>query len=143
MEIAKLRQFVYATLNMVPNERRAAWQNNIDISVGRSLANATSLAESIRRVIKEAPRSTFTAKTIRRDLIQRGFDFSKYKSNPLSSISTTLRRMVEARELVEGKTASGGAMFMTPDSEYIEIRKEMAEIAKAKEAATSPKKSTK
>lgn len=116
-ELAKLKQFLYATLNMVPDERRSKWEKEIDGSVSKAWASTASLAASIRRIFKEKPHMVYSVGRIREQLMERGFDFSGYKSNPLSSISTTLRRMVETGELATSETVDGPTMFMPRVSE--------------------------
>jgi len=99
VELVKLRQFMYATLNMVSDTEREQLEQEINEAVRKASASATSLADSIRKVFQEQAYSGFTLGAIRNALMETGFDFSAYKSNPLSSISTTLRRMVETGEL--------------------------------------------
>src|SRR6266700_629193 len=112
VELVKLRQFLYATLNMVPDEHRSKWESEISVVVDKASASAASLADSIRRVFDENTNMTYSVAGMREQLMQRGFDFSGYKSNPLSSISTTLRRMVETGELRTGELPDGPTMFM-------------------------------
>ncbi len=99
VELVKLRQFMYATLNMVPDDERPRWETAIDDAVRKATASTASLADSIRRVFEDNPAYIFTLGGIKEKLLEAGFDFSSYKSNPLSSISTTLRRMVDMGEL--------------------------------------------
>jgi hypothetical protein len=50
------------------------------------------LTEAIRSVLKKNYRQWLTVTQVRDRLESAGFDFSSYKSSPLASISTTLKR---------------------------------------------------
>jgi hypothetical protein len=112
IELVKLRQFLYATLNMVPDEAQEKWRREIDAAVEKATASAASLADSIRKILADKPMYIFTVYGIRQALMEAGFDFSSYKSNPLSSISTTLRRMVETGELESKEDSNGVSGFV-------------------------------
>lgn len=115
VELVKLRQFLYATLNMVPDEAQEKWRREIDAAVEKATANAASLADSIRKIFADKPMYIFTVYGIREALTDAGFDFSSYKSNPLSSISTTLRRMVETGELESKEDSNGVSGFVVSE----------------------------
>ncbi len=51
IELVKLRQFLYATLNMVPDEAQEKWRREIDAAVEKATASAASLADSIRKIL--------------------------------------------------------------------------------------------
>jgi hypothetical protein len=123
VELAKLRQFLGATLNMVPEKQRTRWQKEIDDAFKRATANVTSLADSVRRLFQDRPDYGFTASTIRGMLLDAGFDFSSYVSNPLSSVSTTLRRMVETGELDTREGNEGVTIYIKPDPPRRKVRK--------------------
>jgi hypothetical protein len=111
IELAKLRQFLYAALNMIPDQERAKWERNIDAAVNKATAHVVSLAGAIREIFEENSNLGWTVGRIRQQLIEAGFDFSYYKSNPLSSISTTLRRMVETGELRTATDPEGTTVY--------------------------------
>jgi hypothetical protein len=117
VELVKLRQFMYATVNMVPDKEKAQWEADIDAAVQKATASAASLADSVRKIYQERPNYGYTVGGVREALLEAGFDFSSYKSNPLSSISTTLRRMVETGELETRETAEGQTLFIPRISE--------------------------
>jgi len=54
---------------------------------------ATTLTEACREVLRSRSQTWMKPTEIRDELEKRGFDFSGYTSNPLSSIHTTLRRL--------------------------------------------------
>jgi len=123
IELAKLRQFMYATLNMVPEKEKVRWGNDIDMAVLKATANSASLADSVRKVFQERPDFGYTVGAMRDMLIKAGFDFNSYKSNPLSSISTTLRRMVETGELDTREDIEGVSLYFPRDKPTIRTSK--------------------
>jgi hypothetical protein len=89
-EILKLRQFIYATMNMLPEKERSLFQDEI-----AALASQMGgLTDSIRETLKLATQrqTFFSAVDVRDHLVKAGFDFSQYSSNPLASVNTALRR---------------------------------------------------
>jgi len=111
IELAKLRQFLFAVLNMVSDEQRAKWEGEIQAAVRKATVSSASLTDSIRKVFQEGQIGSYTAGAIRQLLDEAGFDFSAYRSNPLSSISTTLRRMVETGELDIHEDTEGTTLY--------------------------------
>lgn len=65
----------------------------------------SKLTESCRSVVRSA-KEPMTAGDVRRELEVMGFDFSKYESNPLSSIHTTLKRdrAIRSFKNMDGRT---------------------------------------
>jgi hypothetical protein len=123
VELIKLRQFIDATMVMVGQKERERWEAEMEELVGKMVASSASLADSIRRVFDDHPNYGFTASTIREMLLKAGFDFSSYTSNPLSSISTTLRRMVEMGEVKSGKDEEGTTVYFKADRPRRKIKK--------------------
>jgi hypothetical protein len=135
IELAKLRQFLFAVLNMVSDQERAKWEGEIQAAVLKATASSASLTDSIRKVFQEGQFGSYSAGAIRQLLDEAGFDFSAYRSNPLSSISTTLRRMVETGELDIHEDAEGTSLYALrfPD-DPTPARQKTRRIAKAKAA---------
>jgi hypothetical protein len=109
IESAKLRQFIMATINMLPDAERETFVKAFDTLNEGMKAKEASLKEASLKILREAgPVQWLTAAQVRDRLVTSGFDFSFYMSNPLASVSTTLRRMkpneVEAAE-TEGVAA--------------------------------------
>ena len=125
VELVKLRQFLYATLNMVPDKDKSELEKQINSAVQQATASAASLADSVRKIYRVHPNYGYTVGGIREMLLDAGFDFSSYKSNPLSSISTTLRRMVETGELDTRETAEGETLYIPhiPESDVHPVRR--------------------
>src|SRR5439155_12755193 len=79
-ELGKLRQFMYATLNMVPDGDKARLREEINSAVRKATAHSASLADSVRRVFEQNPGIGYTAAGMREMLIKAGFDFTSYTS---------------------------------------------------------------
>ena len=105
---AKLRQFIMATLNMLPDEERVSFLAKLSQFYQEDDIRTASLTDAIRRVLQSDSSVWRTAAEVRDRLTKGGFDFSGYTANPLASISTTLKRLkpgeVEIAE-IEGVSA--------------------------------------
>jgi hypothetical protein len=90
-ELIKLRQFAYATMNMLPDAERMKHQAEF----ADMAAESGGLTDAVREVLKLATqrRVYFTAAQVRDHLVKAGFDFSQYSSNPLASVNTTIKRL--------------------------------------------------
>jgi hypothetical protein len=88
IEIAKLKQLYYATLNLLSDTERVEFQKQVE-----ELAGGTDegLTEAIKNVLLAAD-GWMTTAMVRDKLRQVRFDFTKYGSNPLASIGAALRR---------------------------------------------------
>jgi hypothetical protein len=88
LEIAKKRQFIKATMNMLPDDAREAFN-----AVLENYGGELGLTDAIRKVLQTEPKKSFTATEVRDKLKKSGFDFSSYKANPLASIHAVLKRL--------------------------------------------------
>ena len=105
--LMKLRQFIYVTMNMLPDEEKKAYESEF-----AAVASATGgLTDAIREVLKLATQRQqyFTAAHVRDHLVNAGFDFSRYSSNPLASVSTILRRFKDSE--VQSITLNGTSAY--------------------------------
>lgn len=93
IEATKLRQFAMATINMLPDDKRDAFMHMVEAFNEADKEKESSLKQECLRVLREFYPQWRTAAQVRDRLASSGFDFSKYTSNPLASVSTTLRRM--------------------------------------------------
>jgi hypothetical protein len=93
IEIAKLKQFMNATVNMLPDAERAAFNEKLDRLVKENEVYTAPLTEAIKNVLRNAGRNWLTVAQVRDRLLSSGFDFTGYTANPLASISTTMSRM--------------------------------------------------
>jgi hypothetical protein len=84
--------------------------------------------DAIRKVLSTVPMNMYTAVGVRDELIKSGFDVDKY-TNPMASVHTILKRLVENSEVLtydeEGKTV----YCWNPVELY---RKRLKDAAKAK-----------
>jgi hypothetical protein len=120
-EIGRVRQFIGATLPMVPDDAKVKWRAVIDKFLKKQPAIG-SLASSIRIIFDANPAVGLSAMDIRDTLVKAGFDFTAYVSNPLSSISTTLRRMAEKGDIYKFELDGVNIYCATPPSEYGKIK---------------------
>ena len=108
-EALKLEQLVIATANMLPDETKSLLLRRMEILQALTQLREGGLTDAIRAILQAAPGDWLTVTNVRDRLISAGFDFSRYSTNPLASISTTLRRMKS--EEVETTTMDGVAAF--------------------------------
>lgn len=93
-EAAKLQQFIIVTLDMLPEPEQKEMWDKIRKEHAESETKAVSLSDAVRETLHDNPKKWFTSTEMRDALHLNKFDFSGYKSNPLASVSTTLRRLV-------------------------------------------------
>src|SRR5713101_10021257 len=103
-ERTKLLALMRATYNMMPDTDRAIFAKAADVWNNEALG----LTAAIREVLQSDTNNYFTPIEIKDALIQIGFDFSGYTSNPLSSVHAVLKRFnrseVKVRKQLDGKT---------------------------------------
>jgi len=93
-EMLKHRQYMTATVQLLSDETREAWQALIEsILEEADTSSAATLTEAIKETLRVRYPEWLTVANVRDQLVAVGFDFSSYKSNELASVSTTLRRM--------------------------------------------------
>ena len=111
MEKAKLIQFFRATINLLPEETQKAW-NDFIISAAQTVdIGRASLAGNVRYALISAGGEWLTVAEVRDSMMRRGFDFSGYVSNPLASVSTTLKRLCEKDDLIESRDFEGTTAY--------------------------------
>jgi hypothetical protein len=103
VKLQRLRHFVYATVNMLPDAERNVYQAELAMLASR----VGSLTDAVRETLKLATErnSYWTATEVRDHLKNSAFDFSQYTSNPLASVNTVLRRFKPSE--VETSTRDG------------------------------------
>jgi hypothetical protein len=92
VEIAKSKQFIAATANMLEDEEREWVLKTVTLIEKVEKIAEAGLTDAIRSVLKRDYRQWLTVTQVRDKLKSAGFDFSGYRSSPLASISTTLKR---------------------------------------------------
>jgi hypothetical protein len=114
-ELLRLKQFAYATGNMVSDEAKVRISEKYLDLLAKLQGRDSSLTDSIRTALQSVYPKWQTAAKVKALLLERGFDFSSYSSNPLSSISTALRRLKET-EQIESHDFDGVAAFRATES---------------------------
>jgi len=105
-EAMKLEQLIAATANMLPDDIKDMVMLRMTNLQELSRLRDVGLTDAIRTILRQAPGDWLTVTNVRDRLINRGFDFNDYSTNPLASVSTVLRRMKP--EEVETATVDGG-----------------------------------
>ncbi len=107
IELAKMKQLIVSIFSMLPEEQQKPNQQAIDDME----AESAGLQDAIKLVFSTNPGVWLALSDVRERLIDTGFDFRRYKANPLASISTTLKRVTETGYL-ESKNTGSGALYM-------------------------------
>lgn len=121
VEAAKLRQLFAATLNMLPDDKRSEFVALFRQLGERARESETSLKRAIHHVLLDAYPDYLTATLVRDRLQAKGFDFTEYKSNPLASVSTTLRRAKPGE--IESTQVEGVTVYRMPETYMRKIRR--------------------
>jgi hypothetical protein len=94
VQITNLKTLAEATYELMDGKEQAAYSE----ALKELHKSDQSLTEEIRRVLLlSAP---VTPTEIRDHLVRSGYDFSRYQSNPLVSIHSTLNRIKDELEIV-------------------------------------------
>jgi hypothetical protein len=106
MELAKLRQLIIATFPLLPESKQKLYQSEIDAMDKES---GLGLLEAIKLVFSMHKGDWLTVSKVRDYLEEMGFDFRHYRTNPLASIGTTLKRMVPTT--LESRDSGSGTLY--------------------------------
>ena len=88
-QIVKLKTLAVATYELMDDKEKAAYSEVFE-ELNKS---DQSLTHEIRRALMLGGGEYLTPTQIRDRLVKSGYDFSRYQSNPLVSIHSTLNRM--------------------------------------------------
>ena len=91
-------RLVEITASMIPDQG-SGFREAADVFISRLMKEAIGLTEAIRTVLRSSPGSMFMPVTIRKELERRRFPLGKYKSNPLASINSVLKRLCDDGEI--------------------------------------------
>jgi hypothetical protein len=105
-ELSRLSELIRSTVKMLSPEQRS--KCDCEVLLERLDHRPPGLTTAIRRAFS-AGQDWLTPTEIRDYLKNIGFNFERYKANPLASIHTTLRRMVPHE--VESKTLEGRKIY--------------------------------
>src|SRR5208283_4959201 len=75
LDISKIRQFVRATVNMLPDDERQKMEALLAYVDNSDNQNRAGLAEAIRGILERSPKRWFTVAQVRDALQDAGFDF--------------------------------------------------------------------
>lgn len=92
LQIAKSRQFIAATANMLTDRQRDAVLKKMAMVYSGKMLAESGLTDAIKSILQKRNGEWLTVTKARDALEVAGFNFGKYKSSPLASISTTLKR---------------------------------------------------
>lgn len=110
-EADKLFQFIKASAALLPEDQKAAFHQVLDKERVRKSGIARTLTGTITCVLQSNKNQWFSAAQMRDLVVREGFDFSTYKSNPLASVSTTLRRLAENERTIETQVVENTTMY--------------------------------
>lgn len=125
-EIAKKKQYIRTAIKQLPISEQHMFESKLELLT----KNLGSLTESVREALRLARltcagRKGFVTATQVRDLVMdSGFNFSNYKSNPLASVHTALTRLKP--DEVETGTI-GGVMHFRWKGQYTLVDVQMME----------------
>jgi hypothetical protein len=103
-------QFVTASFNLLSEADKWEIDRKFQPMLDTLKRQDSSLVDVVRKVLQAAYPERLTVAEVRNRMRKISFDFSSYASNPLSSISTTLRRLAVAGE-VKRKSVEGVATY--------------------------------
>lgn len=86
-EIKSVRELLRAAVNLMPEDEKGPFLHEL----AKTQIEQMSLTEEIRKLLQSENRY-LTAPEIKEKLEMKGYDFSAYKSNPLSSVHSILKR---------------------------------------------------
>jgi hypothetical protein len=90
VEIEKIRQLIVNVFPMLPPDKQRLYEKE----VAEMDEEGKGLLDAIKLIFSTHKGEWLSASKVSEYLIQIGFDFRHYRANPLTSISTTLRRLV-------------------------------------------------
>jgi hypothetical protein len=114
LELLKVQQLILAIFPLLhDSKQKKGYQQTIE----RIEAEAYGLQDAIKLVFSAHKGEWLSASNVRDFLIEMGYDLRRYHANPISSISTTLKRMVPDY-LEAAETGSGATFRRNPDPFY-------------------------
>ena len=113
-EIEKLRQLIRATLHMLSNKEEEAFRKIFE----SMRAPQPGLTETIGGILEKAT-DWMTAVEVRDELVESGFSFDAYTSNPLASVHTILKRFVPERVEMRPRGTTGSAEYRWTERKFM------------------------
>jgi hypothetical protein len=109
-QIDKLKKLASANYELMDDKEKAAYSGAFE-ELNRS---DQSLTHEVRRALMLGGGEYLTPTQIRDRLVKSGYDFSRYQSNPLVSIHSTLNRMKGEVDTVILEEGTKGYRFHHP-----------------------------
>ncbi len=90
--LLRLTSLVKVTASMFPEAGRDV-REATEGFIKRLNKESVGLTEAVHMVLRNSPGEKFTPPMIRKELERNNFPFADYRSNPLASINSTLKRL--------------------------------------------------
>jgi hypothetical protein len=110
VEIVKVTQLIGVIYPLLPRQKQKSYEETMEAIK----ADSGGLQEGIKLVFSLHKGEPLTPTNVRDHLQLMGFDFRHYEANPLSSITTTLKRMVP--KYLETAETSSGTIYVRRDT---------------------------
>jgi hypothetical protein len=108
VELAKMKQTILSVFAMLSEDQQKVNQQAIDDIE----AESAGIQDAIKTVFSMHPGEWLSVSSVRDRLTSSGFEFRRYKANPLASIGTTLKRLGDTGYL-EVKSGAPGIATST------------------------------
>jgi hypothetical protein len=105
-QMSKLRNLIIANANLLPDHERTIFMQQANGSF-------SGFTDTIREIFRTHP-TGLTPTKVRDKLVEAGFDLSA-QSNPMASIHSVIRRLIEAGQIrANGDADIGGYIWVEP-----------------------------
>ena len=91
-QVAGIRDFLKAALVLMPEPERAQCAAKLESMTAQDESRNLNLTAAIQALLESHPDTWYKPTTVRDRLMEAGFNFSEYTSNPLASVHTVLKR---------------------------------------------------
>jgi hypothetical protein len=105
-EIVKVRQLILAIFPLLPDGKD---KNGYQQAIDDMEAEGAGLQDAVKLVFTAHKTEWMTVSNVRDYLKEMGFELTHYQANPLSSIGTTLKRLVPV--YLETKSSEGTTVY--------------------------------
>ena len=105
-DFLKVIRLLEVTASMLP-DADVDFVQTTDAIMMRLNRESIGLTEAVQIVLRRSPGTIFAPPQVRKELERNGFSFVGYRSNPLTSIASTLKRL-HGEGTVSLLTSSGG-----------------------------------
>lgn len=85
-------EMLKASFGMMSDDERRNFLSTMQEILEQAVKQEMGLTDAIRNLLSSNPKEWFNAPKVRDRMLESGFDFSEYISNPLASVHTVLKR---------------------------------------------------